>query len=108
MDISIDKQGNYARDDLNLAKKGISEKITWTYLRSGNLKREIGSLLIGIQNNVIRTYYIIANINNTQKNGRCRLYGDRTETVNHIISECSKLASKEYKSKHDWVRKVIQ
>ena len=27
--------------------------------------------------------------------------------VNHIISECSKLAQKEYKIRHDWVRKVI-
>ena len=25
----------------------------------------------------------------------------------HIISECSKLAQKEYKTRHDWVDKVI-
>ena len=31
------------------------------------------------------------------------LYGDRDETINHIISECSKLAQKEYKIRHDWV-----
>ena len=29
------------------------------------------------------------------------------ETINHIISECSKLAQKEYKARHDWVGKVI-
>ena len=28
------------------------------------------------------------------------------ETVNHIISECNKLAQKEYKIRHDWVGKV--
>ena len=28
-------------------------------------------------------------------------------TINHIISECSKLAQKEYKTRHDWVGKVI-
>ena len=28
------------------------------------------------------------------------------ETINHI-SECSKLAQKEYKTRHDWVGKVI-
>ena len=33
----------------------------------------------------------------------CRLCGDRDETINHIISECSKLAQKEYKARHDWV-----
>ena len=27
--------------------------------------------------------------------------------INHIISECSKLAQKEYKAKHDWVGKEI-
>ena len=37
----------------------------------------------------------------------CRLCGDRDETINHIISECSKLAQKEYKTRHDWVGKVI-
>ena len=29
------------------------------------------------------------------------------ETINHIISECSKLAQKEYQTRHDWVGKVI-
>ena len=29
------------------------------------------------------------------------------ETINHIISEDSKLAQKEYKTIHDWVEKVI-
>ena len=34
------------------------------------------------------------------------LCGDRNETINHI-SECSKLAQKEYKTRHKWVGKVI-
>ena len=32
---------------------------------------------------------------------------DRDETINHLISECSKLAQKEYKARHDWVGNVI-
>ena len=40
-----------------------------------------------------------------------RLYkipnGDRDETINHKISECIKLAQKEYKTRHEWVDKVI-
>ena len=36
-----------------------------------------------------------------------RLCGVRDETINHIISECSKLAQKEYKARHDWEGKVI-
>ncbi len=27
--------------------------------------------------------------------------------INHIISECNKLAQKEYKTRHDWVGKGI-
>ena len=27
--------------------------------------------------------------------------------INHIIRECSKLAQKEYDTRHDWVGKVI-
>ena len=46
--------------------------------------------------------------NKTQQNSKCRLCGDREETINHIISECSKLAQKKYKTRHDWVGKVIR
>ena len=36
-----------------------------------------------------------------------RLCGVRDETINHIISECSKVAQREYKTRHDWVGKII-
>ena len=56
---------------------------------------------------IIITYHIKARIDTTQQNSKCRLYGDRDETINHIIRECSKLAQKEYKSRYDWVGKGI-
>ena len=65
------------------------------------------SLLIAAQNNAIRINQIKARIDKTQQNSKCSLCGDRDETINHIISECSKLAQKEYKTRHDWVGKVI-
>ena len=43
---------------------------------------------------------------NTQKWRKCRLCSDKDETVNHMISEFSKLARKEYKSKQDSLEKV--
>ena len=85
----------------------ISYDKTWTWLRKGNFKRETESLLMVAQNNVIRTNHIKARIDKTQQDSKCRLCGDRDETINHIISECSKLAQKEYKTKHDWTGKVI-
>ena len=35
------------------------------------------------------------------------LCGDRGETINHIISECSKLIQREYNARHDCVGKLI-
>ena len=43
-----------------------------------------------------------------QQNNKCRLCGDRYETINHIKSKCSKVLQKEYKTRYDWVDKVIQ
>ena len=85
----------------------ISHDKTWACLRKGNFKRETESLLTAGQNSAIRTHHIKARIDKTQQNSKCRLCGDRDETINHIISECSKLAQKEYKARHDWVGKVI-
>ena len=63
--------------------------------------RKTESLLIVAQDNAIRTNHIKARIDKTQQNSKCRLCGDRDETINHVISECSKLAQKEYKARHD-------
>ena len=79
----------------------------WTWLRKGNFKRETESLLIAAQNKAVRTNHIKARIDKTQQNSKFRLCGNRDETINHIISECSKLAQKEYKTRHDWVGNVI-
>ena len=46
-------------------------------------------------------------MNNTQQNSKCRWGGDEDETINHIISECNKLAQKKYKSTHNKMGKVI-
>ena len=85
----------------------ISQQNTWTWLRKGNLKRETESLLIATQNNTKRTKHIKPRIDKTKENSKCRLCGDGDETINHIISECSNLAQKECKARHDWVGKVI-
>ena len=80
----------------------ITHQKIWTWLRKGNFWRETESLLIAAQNNTIRTNHIKASIDKTQQNSKCRLCGDRDETINH-----SKLTQKEYKTRHDWVGKVI-
>ena len=85
----------------------ISYKKAWMWIRKGNFKRETESLRIAAQNNTIRTNHIKARLDKTQQKCKCRLCGDRDETIKQIISKCSKLAQKEYKTRHDWVGKVI-
>ena len=85
----------------------ISHQKSWTWPRKGNFKRETESLLIAAQDNAIRTNHIKARIDKMQQNSKCRLCGEKHETINHIISECSKLAQKEYKARHDWVGKMV-
>ena len=65
--------------------------------QKGNFMRETESLLIA-KNNAIRTAHIKARIDKTPKNIKSRLCGDRDKTINYI-SECSKLAQKEYKKR---------
>ena len=46
-------------------------------------------------------------INNTQNNSKCKLSEDKDETINCIVSECSKLVQNEYKTRHwDLSKKV--
>ena len=77
---------------------------TWMWLREGNVKRETEFFLKAAQNNA---KFIKARIDKIQQNSKCRLCGDRDETINHKISECSKLSQKEYRTKHDWMGKII-
>ena len=88
-------------------RNNISHDKTWTWLRKGNFKRETESLQIAAKNNAIRTKQIKVRIDKTQQNSKCRLCGNWDETINQIISEYNKLAQKEYKSRYDWVDKVI-
>ena len=87
-------------------RNNISPDKTWTWQRKGNLKGETESLLIAAQNNAVRTNQLKARIDKSQQNSKYKLCGDRDETINHIISECKKLAQKEYKTRHGWVGKV--
>ena len=69
--------------------------------------KEAERLLITAQNNTIRINCVYAKIGKTQQNSKCRLCGDRDETINHIKSKSRKLAPKKYKTRQNWVGKVI-
>ena len=37
----------------------------------------------------------------------CRMCGEKGKTISHIVSECSKLAQREYKRRHDNVARMV-
>ena len=54
-------------------------------------------------NNNNRTNQIKAKIDRTQEDCLCRMCKQADETVNHLLSECSKMAQREFKRRHDWL-----
>ena len=69
--------------------------------------RETESLRIPAQKNATRTNHFKAKINKTKQNSRSRLCDERDETITDILSEHSKVAQKEYNTRHDWAGKVF-
>ena len=74
------------------------------------LKIQTEALLCAAQEQAIRairTNYIEHHIDKSSDNPLCRMCGKRGETVHHIVSDCEKLAQKEYKRRHDNVARKV-
>ena len=85
----------------------ICSERTWNWLKQGILKKETEGLILAAQDQALRTNVIKAKIDKSQEISLCRLCGKWDETVSHIVSECEKLAQKEYKRRHDKVALAI-
>ena len=94
--------GQFIRQTENLA-----DEQQWMWLKDGTLKRETETLIMAAQEQAIRTNLIKAKIDKTQQESKCRMCGQVDESVNHILSECSKIAQKEYERQYDWVGKKV-
>ena len=84
--------GQYLRD-----KTGVDWERTWQWVTNGDLKGCTESLIFSAQEQALRTNYIKFHIDKTIDSPLCRMCGDRGESVYHLVSECSKLAQREYK-----------
>ena len=76
-----------------MAKKGKPQERNWISSKSSTKQRYKD--------------YVKAPGDKMQQNSECTLCSDRDETINHIISECRKIAQKEYKTRHDRMGKMI-
>jgi len=79
----------------------VAEEESWRWLRNGYLKKETEGLILAAQEQALRTNSIKHSIDKTSETSLCRLYGESTETVRHIVSGRKKLAQNEYRQRHD-------
>ena len=79
----------------------------WALLQNGDLKRETESLIVAAQNQTIQTNLVKARIDKSQGDYLCRVCRKVDESIDHIVSSCSKLAQKEYKRRHDNLGKIV-
>ena len=80
---------------------------TWRWMRKSDLKGCTKILIWSVQEQSIRTNYIKYNIDKTAESPLWRMCGTRNETISHTAIECGKLAQKEYKRRHDSVRRYV-
>ena len=88
-------------------RQGIYDPESWGWLRDGELKKETEGLIMAAQTQSLRTNTIKTNIDKTQEDPKCTICKQKEETVSHIVSECPKLAQREYKRRHDCVAKAF-
>ena len=59
------------------------------------------------QEQSLRTRKVMRDIDHRNIDPKCRLCGEKDETVEHLVSACSKLAQIQYKQRHDKVASII-
>ena len=71
------------------------------------MKREAKSVIVAAQNQSTRTNLVKAKIDKSQGDSLCRVCRKVDESIDHIVSGCSKLAQKEYKRRHCNLGKIV-
>ena len=71
------------------------------------MKRETESLILAAQNQSKGTNLVKAKIDKSQKDMLWRLRKKADESIDHVVSGCSKLVQKEYKRRHDNFGKIV-
>ena len=70
------------------------------------MKRETESVIVAAQNQSIRTNLVKAKIDKYQGDSLCRVCRKLDESIHNVVSGCSKPTQKEYKRRHDNLRKI--
>ena len=73
------------------------ERESWKLLTNGYLKKETQGMLMAVHYQAIRTNWVSVVIYKRQGSAKCKMCGEKVETISHIVSECKNLAQNEYK-----------
>ena len=95
--------GQFSRE----MKDEIDRRRTWIWVVKSDLKVQTEALIFAAQEQALRTNYVKYNVDKTVDSPLCRMCKIKGETVQHLVCECSKLAQREYKRRHDNIAKLI-
>ena len=87
--------------------KEVRSEQSWVWLQNGDLKRETESLIVAAQNQGIRISLIKKKIDRSQKDMLWTLCKEADQSIDPIVTGCSRLAQKEYKRRHDNSGKIV-
>ena len=71
--------GQYLRQN-----KEVRSEQSWVWFQNGDLKRETESLIVAAQNQSIRTNFVKAKIDRSQKDRLCTLCKKADESIDHV------------------------
>ena len=86
-DWEITLRGQYFRQT-----KEVRSEQSWVWPQNRDLKRETESLIVAAQNQSIKTNLVKAKIDKSQKDTLWRLCKKADESIDYVVSGCSKLA----------------
>ena len=87
--------------------EGTDKEKSCLWLRKCDLKIPSKALISFAQEQAIRTNYVKYHIYKSVDSPSCRMCGETGETISHIVSECSKIAQREYKRRHDNIATMV-
>ena len=85
----------------------VDKKATYHWLISSRLKSETEGCIIAAQDQSLFTKNYQANIMHNGTKAKCRFCADKVETIDQLVSGCSILTPREYKTRHDRVGQYL-
>jgi hypothetical protein len=85
----------------------IDTELTYRWLTWGGVTKQIENTIMSGQEQATRLNYIRKMIDKQEVNPNCRKCKTKPETIEHVVSGCSKLASLEYTNRHNDVARLL-